>query len=278
MNSFLIEIYLYSEYTRLRSFTHENWKCDSNISVDELARFGFYYLKRGDSVACAFCDVRLCQFENGDNALSEHIKWSPNCPLIRRRATNNIPICPHKLDRELPPASHDICGGVLENQFGRMELLSHRLQTFDVWPIGLHQRPEELARAGFIYTKCGDIVKCFMCNIVLGHWEPNDDPWEEHKKHTESCAFVDLNYKPTTHKTNAETKSNVPTKAFPRTDESTTEVPDELLCKICLFNRTSLIFLPCEHLVSCGQCFLGLNNKCPICRAVISSHIVLNYS
>lgn len=35
-----------------------------------------------------------------------------------------------------------------------------------------------------------DSVRCFTCNKFLDGWEPNDDPLEEHKKHSKDCKFV----------------------------------------------------------------------------------------
>lgn len=38
-------------------------------------------------------------------------------------------------------------------------------------------------------------------------------------------------------------------------------------CKICLFNKISIMFQPCNHIVSCVNCSNNtLLKKCPICR------------
>ncbi|XP_058791458.1 baculoviral IAP repeat-containing protein 5 [Phymastichus coffea] len=73
-----------------------------------------------------------------------------------------------------------------------------RLQTFKHWPFKSdeHCNPESMAAAGF-YAVGGedepDLAECFMCSKQLDGWEPEDDPWQEHKKHQPNCPFVEIN-------------------------------------------------------------------------------------
>ena len=68
--------------------------------------------------------------------------------------------------------------------------LKNRLRTFTTWPKYLHPDAEELARAGFVYTGCGDLVFCFYCGIHLKNWCPHDKSIDEHKKWSKRCVFV----------------------------------------------------------------------------------------
>lgn len=43
---------------------------------------------------------------------------------------------------------------------------------------------------------------------------------------------------------------------------------DGRLCKICYNAEMSIVFLPCKHMVSCGNCASVLDT-CPICRKSI---------
>lgn len=36
----------------------------------------------------------------------------------------------------------------------------------------------------------GDCVRCFYCDMGLRHWEPNDDPWEEHARWYPRCSYM----------------------------------------------------------------------------------------
>lgn len=50
------------------------------------------------------------------------------------------------------------------------------------------------------------------------------------------------------------------------------EMKDLTICKICLDNKVSVVFLPCGHLVACKQCSRALR-KCPICRQNIKKRV-----
>lgn len=97
------------EENRLKTFD-TNWP-HTFISPRILAKTGFYYIGPHDQVKCYFCKVEISSWESGDNEVSEHSRWSPNCPLLRRRETANVPLEPTtELDQLLPPVSYDVCG------------------------------------------------------------------------------------------------------------------------------------------------------------------------
>eukprot|EP00099_Drosophila_melanogaster_P009183 NP_001261916.1 Death-associated inhibitor of apoptosis 1, isoform D [Drosophila melanogaster] len=95
------------EETRLKTFT--DWPLDW-LDKRQLAQTGMYFTHAGDKVKCFFCGVEIGCWEQEDQPVPEHQRWSPNCPLLRRRTTNNVPINAEALDRILPPISYDICG------------------------------------------------------------------------------------------------------------------------------------------------------------------------
>uniref|UniRef100_A0A914XHT9 UBC core domain-containing protein n=1 Tax=Plectus sambesii TaxID=2011161 RepID=A0A914XHT9_9BILA len=72
---------------------------------------------------------------------------------------------------------------------------SARKLTFDHWP-HMHYRwalPGQMAEAGFYHqpnTTGDDRVMCFTCNVCLVCWEPADEPWSEHERHSPQCPFV----------------------------------------------------------------------------------------
>ena len=84
--------------------------------------------------------------------------------------------------------------GVQENVLQQDSLKSefNRLITFsDTWPKECPVKPLDLAKAGFYFTNSGDTVKCFSCGQSLSHWQPDDDPYTEHKTHFgDKCDFI----------------------------------------------------------------------------------------
>ncbi|VDD80921.1 unnamed protein product [Mesocestoides corti] len=76
-------------------------------------------------------------------------------------------------------------------------LLSGRLATFKNWPyMGAKDKciPQALAEAGFYHRPdvSEDSVQCFLCQKILGGWNPDEDPMQEHISHCPDCAFVQL--------------------------------------------------------------------------------------
>ena len=74
------------EKCRLETFL--NWPIPY-ISVQELAKSGFYYLGLGDKVKCNFCDLEVHKWAAGDIPKNEHKKWSPHCPLMLGKSIVN---------------------------------------------------------------------------------------------------------------------------------------------------------------------------------------------
>jgi hypothetical protein len=71
-----------------------------------------------------------------------------------------------------------------------LKILENRLRTFGSnWPLNWLSK-ESLARAGFFYINVGDQVKCAFCGGIIGQWEPNDQPIEEHRKFFPECQVV----------------------------------------------------------------------------------------
>lgn len=180
------------------------------------ARGGFTYSGEGHKVSCPLCKLELNHLRREDNPAEEHRLRSPNCRL--GSSTNDTcrltEVSPVGL-RELRPlldiynaavkrsgkhnagvsAAATSCEPTLgvdrENpnfELLRMEKL--RLETFYDWPSTAHASPTVLARAGFFYTGHGDRVYCAFCRKSLRSWVPEDDPFEEHRKHYPDCPFV----------------------------------------------------------------------------------------
>lgn len=55
--------------------------------------------------------------------------------------------------------------------------------------------PTQMAEAGFYHNPLkegDDRVLCFACNVCLISWEPEDDPYQEHERHSANCKFLTL--------------------------------------------------------------------------------------
>lgn len=174
-----------------------------------------------------------------------------------------------------------------------------RLSSFRYWPLHAEVQPQQLAQAGFFYVGHGDHVKCFYCDGGLRNWEVDDDPWTEHAKWFPRCEFLEhvlgapyilgiqhrffgpqgqqavqeTETSPAQHREPDTCEQEMLTRPTPAKDEETAEeqlqrLQEERMCKVCMDNQVSIVFVPCGHLVVCLECAPSLT-QCPICRTPI---------
>lgn len=146
------------------------------MDVRQLAAAGFWYTKSEDIVRCAFCNVEVGRWEEGDDPMEEHKKWSKNCSFLKHMDVGNIPVDPQNPPPlpSLETTGFDECGifnikksdncpvipsleklGIQKRYtpaHAEYSTLEARLQSFKSWPVGLKLKPQELAEAGFFYT------------------------------------------------------------------------------------------------------------------------------
>uniref|UniRef100_A0A8C8BZ26 Dual E2 ubiquitin-conjugating enzyme/E3 ubiquitin-protein ligase BIRC6 n=1 Tax=Oncorhynchus tshawytscha TaxID=74940 RepID=A0A8C8BZ26_ONCTS len=72
---------------------------------------------------------------------------------------------------------------------------ANRRETFMSWPHAGYRwaQPDPMAQAGFYHQPAStgdDRAMCFTCSVCLVCWEPTDEPWSEHERHSPNCPFV----------------------------------------------------------------------------------------
>ncbi|XP_032684282.1 death-associated inhibitor of apoptosis 1-like [Odontomachus brunneus] len=223
------------ESARLGSYT--NWLL-SYIEPKTLAAAGFYYTGQEDVVRCFECRLTLRKWSQNDNPWVDHQRFSDNCRFLRGIPCGNVPI---DVDPDTIPQvqsrSRDFCGvygiqyrpnavvdvpikvyfentetsntislGELQGaKYPEYANISNRIFTFETWPKTKVQTKEQLADAGFYYTKKEDRTICYYCGGGLEGWEPNDVPLQEHIKWFSKCKYA---LKRETEKTNSFTSSH----------------------------------------------------------------------
>ncbi len=87
----MFRYYASLKFESCRLDTYGGWGC-SYVDPKELARQGFYYLKKDDHVACVFCSIIIGMWDRGDTPLGEHTRHSPSCPFLLGNVVGNIPM------------------------------------------------------------------------------------------------------------------------------------------------------------------------------------------
>ncbi|XP_050392201.1 baculoviral IAP repeat-containing protein 7-A isoform X2 [Patella vulgata] len=195
---------LLSEMARLQTFK-DSWPHGSP-SPNDLAKAGFSFTGAPDRVQCVFCNGILKNWQDVDIPMIEHRKHFPYCPFVCGHQVGNIPINVRSSvstsynERLDATQSH---GTGATNQFTPVSGIhterprhpnyatkASRIASYTMWPSGLSQTPQQLAKAGFFYAGSGDGVKCFHCGGRLVTWERGEDPWQEHAKWFPKCLYL----------------------------------------------------------------------------------------
>uniref|UniRef100_UPI00358FA005 baculoviral IAP repeat-containing protein 6 n=1 Tax=Myxine glutinosa TaxID=7769 RepID=UPI00358FA005 len=110
-----------------------------------------------------------------------------------------LPVAASFMDRLsylLPSAQGDLGGGP-GRPLDRTLMFSeaNRRETFTSWPHPNYRwaQPDPMAQAGFYHqptTNGDDRAMCFTCSVCLVSWEPTDEPWSEHERHSPNCPYV----------------------------------------------------------------------------------------
>lgn len=141
--------------------------------------------------------------------------------------------------------------------------LESRTKSFRKWYLSLIKRPDELARAGFFYTGCNDIVRCFSCGGTLSNWLSSDVAWERHiTKLSADCVHV------------RRSLSNVYIARVLSEEDERKNINFDEICKICYDQDINVLHLPCGHRICCETCSLRIY-QCPICRLDIKQRVIL---
>lgn len=72
-----------NESERLETFSTSFWPYEKSfVSVEEIAKSGFYFAGSWDETTCAFCDLKLCKWQIDDKPILDHFKYKPYCPFL----------------------------------------------------------------------------------------------------------------------------------------------------------------------------------------------------
>lgn len=229
------------EQNRINSF--ENFP-KRFLCVEQMAKNGLYYSGFSDIVCCIYCNVRLNNWEEGDDPVVEHNNSSPSCKRGQRNRA-----------RDVVGYTHSVF-----NSF------NDRIVTFNNWTNSFSA--QELANAGFVYMGVNDKVFCFTCHVRLHAWTSNDDAFFEHAKFSPNCKYLKF-IKGENYIANVQRQVKLLKEEEKKSNEKSNN-----LCKICFKNKSNIVFDTCGHKCCCEDCADKLNNnKCIMCRKLTSQII-----
>ncbi|XP_041351914.1 putative inhibitor of apoptosis [Gigantopelta aegis] len=233
-----------------RLATFKNWPSQIKQQPEQLAKAGLFYVGNSDNVKCFTCDGLLSQWEPGDDPWIEHARWFPDCQFVRlvkgdtfieqvlqgetpmeEKETKSHSEKEHKQDSVAIQA-------LLENGC-KMQEVSEAIK----W---LHENggvPDD------VIPSAEKIYKIILDTEKIPNGKVVSEDFQNQKR------------KPPN-------KNSEETEDISSLLEENRELKEQKICKICLDEEISIIFLPCGHLVCCGTCASSLS-ECPICRGTI---------
>ncbi|KAF3987015.1 hypothetical protein FT663_00283 [Candidozyma haemuli var. vulneris] len=208
-------------------------------SIASLVDNGFYYTptrKNQDQVTCFWCGKK----ENnivGVRALgSHHLRTSPKCAYGLIQSNMEYYVSARDKEGFWHSLAEEGRAPKSVTDPHSKESINLRASTFkDLWKLDTQKKctatSRDLAKAGLYYSpldKDNDRVICMYCDCPLDHWDPEDDPLQEHKANSYAyCHFLES-------LPDAENKKNgvqkpAREKSIPLPDDSLDDIDDSMV-------------------------------------------------
>lgn len=159
-----------NELERLKTFKH--WP---HLFIDAgiLAKTGFYYSGLFDQVICQFCKLTLQYWQRGDGEVGEHRRFSPECDLLQRRDTSNVPLGPRFQLNEL--LSRDRYDGI--NADSRPALCGESIFYLASTAAAIAEDRDQpnackicyAANFNVAFIPCGHVMACNNCAVHIAN-------------------------------------------------------------------------------------------------------------
>jgi baculoviral IAP repeat-containing protein 7/8 len=158
--------------------------------------------------------------------------------------------------------------------------IAERINTFIGWNVSFIC-PDEMARAGFYYTKHKDRVRCAYCEIELDNWSIGKCPVSQHARYSPECDYVvrlleqrsnlaSPEYEQQRCERRLDNFQTYTTPSLPVSSSlsSSSSSSSATTCIVCMDRDRCIMFSPCKHIVSCDHC-AALVDSCVVCRSII---------
>ncbi|XP_069131314.1 baculoviral IAP repeat-containing protein 7-like isoform X1 [Argopecten irradians] len=254
--------------TRLSSF--RKWPTSLQQQPEDLARAGLFYEGRNDYVRCFHCGGGLREWDPEDDPFYEHARWFPSCPFLRLTKGDKFIMGVQSGSIEPPtPQKEQKDESRIENS--DEDLFQHPA-VLSVMELGYSK--SLLARAIVVYKKQhGADFSAEKLLPVVWEIEENDSNDTKSEAETDQSSPIE-NGKEHESGSESESKSQytelerIYRKSIDELTEENRVLREQKICKVCLDEDASIVFLPCGHLVTCPMCASALR-KCPVCRIYI---------
>ncbi|XP_043914359.1 baculoviral IAP repeat-containing protein 6 isoform X2 [Protopterus annectens] len=182
--------------------------CEEKIDVSNVEGYSHFILQLRDGLKNTSHETaanhKVAKWATVTLHLPHHVLKCVTCAIVNelKKMNHNIaalPVASSIMDRlsYLLPSARPELGVGPGRSVDRSLMYSeaNRRETFTSWPHGGYRwaQPDPMAQAGFYHQPASsgdDRAMCFTCSVCLVCWEPTDEPWSEHERHSPNCPFV----------------------------------------------------------------------------------------
>ncbi|KAI6073953.1 Baculoviral IAP repeat-containing protein 7 isoform X1 [Aix galericulata] len=234
----------------MRLSTFQNWPQNSEMRPEQLARAGFFYTGQGDAVRCFYCNGSLRNWAVGNDPWREHAKWHPRCEfLLGSRGREFVNTVQESFASARPPLPSPAFFGEVSAHCFTDRRRNWRLLSFP--------SQDQLSIAHNVLEMGFDLL--WVLSLVENKYALAGTYYLSESGQVSDRLRLDREQNSA-----KESREAAPLS----TEEQLRRLQDERTCKVCMERVVSVVFVPCGHLVACGECALNLR-VCPICREVI---------
>lgn len=231
---------------RVRSFG--NWPSTDVQSPETLASAGFYYQNQEDQVMCFQCDGGLRAWQREDDPWFEHARWFPKCEFVQ--LAKGAHYIEQVQNAQKPSLDDAMSNGIVQ------EALALGFSEADIKIVMKHQL-EHFSRP----FRCAEE----LIHAVLEYSESRNGD-KQATRSTEQSTSIEM-----MPSTSAESRTSKTNRTESSTGEATAglgassgndgkekkklsleeenrQLKDAKLCKVCMDEDMTVVFLPCGHL------------------------------
>ncbi|KAL5010195.1 hypothetical protein ScPMuIL_012500 [Solemya velum] len=261
----------------IRISSYNGWPSYRTQTPQSLSSAGLFYAGFGDCVRCFFCGGGLRNWEDGDNPWVEHARWYPRCAFVKQcKGESFIKDILNATKEQALPISHVQEGASSAGSMGSMPIAPQK-STRD--PLA---SPAVLSVVDMGYST--DLVKEAVGKLTTRGESLTAENLMEYIFSIESQSEEvkqDIIIDPSSIDKSPNVKA---CDQQMQKDEVLSEgmhmsllqenrqLKEQSICKVCMEEDISIVFLPCAHMATCVQCAPALV-KCPICRTKIKGTV-----
>lgn len=262
---------------RISSF--RGWPSHLTQNAKEMATAGYFYAGYSDYCRCFFCGGGLRNWDVGDDPWVEHARWFPRCQFLRmNKGIAFIDLVQQRLteknDQEQNTnlqLTEGATAPASEVVSKKEDIWSHpSIQSVIQMGYSRDTVSDALSRLKYKTIKngetCPSAVKILETIFAMEQGATGTDEKDDTvKPETKSEDKQECNKSLEAVSNGIETLDITDAQSLIAENR---QLKQDLLCKICMDDDASVAFLPCGHLICCGDCAPAMR-KCPVCNDLI---------